>query len=227
MADAVTLQSMILECRRASNQETADESQALCTDAEIRRRLNSALRLVYTKLVRARGAQYFRASSSISTVAGTAEYALPAAMMQLVGVELLRSTSDRVPLTEIQEPERYEWENVTGAQEPARYQLRGQSIALLPTPASARTVNLYYVPSFVPLANLTDTFDGVCGWEEAAIWTVAAEMIQKDGEDPSYALSRAGQWSEEIDELAEQRDAARPMRVQRIRRQRRQDWWLR
>lgn len=219
MADTATLTAMILECRRLSNQETTDQANALCTDAEIAARLNRNLRSVYRELIAARGAQYYRSSSTITTVAGTEAYNLPATMLQLIGLELVLSSTQRYPLAELNEAERVMWSNVTG-QDPERYQIRGSTVALLPVPATVRTVNVYFVPSFIPLSAGADTFEGVLGFEELAIWRTVGEMLSKDESDPAYAMARAGEWVEHIRELADQRDAYRPGRVQRTRRQR-------
>lgn len=219
MADTATLTAMILECRRLANQETTDQANALCTDAEITSRLNRNLRAVYRELVAARGAQYYRSSATLSLVAGTASYALPATLMQLIGLELVLSASQVYPLTEITEAERVVYANIT-AQDPERYQLRGANVTLLPTPSTARTVNVYFVPSFVALASGSDTFEGVLGFEEMAIWATVGEMLAKDESDPSYALARVESWREHVRELADQRDAYRPLRIQRVRRQR-------
>lgn len=219
MADTATLTAMILECRRLANQETTDQANALCTDAEITARLNRNLRSVYRELIAARGAQYYRSSATLSLVGGTASYALPATLLQLIGLELVLSATQVYPLTEITEAERVIYENITG-QDPERYQLRGANVTLLPTPSTARTVNVYFVPSFVPLASGSDTFDGVLGFEEMAIWHTVGEMLAKDESDPSYALARVAEWREHVRELADQRDAYRPQRIQRVRRQR-------
>lgn len=223
MADAATLLQMRTECRRLANQETIDQANALCTDAEITSRLNRNLRTVYTRLVSARSAGYYRSLYTFSTVAGTEEYALPATFMSLLAVEVVQSTTYRYPLTEITEPERIEWRNVQSTA-PLRYQLRAGFIAILPVPRTVQTINLYHVPAYTALVADGDTFDGVVGFEEAAIWRTVAEMQAKDEQDPGYAMARIAEWDERIESMARERDASRPPRIMRTRKQRRAFW---
>lgn len=213
MADAVTLSAMIADCRRLSDQETIDQTQALCTDADITARLNRHLHMVYRELVAARGGSYYRKTYTFNTVAGTVEYAFPADFMQLLGVTLTINGEVRA-LADATEAEVPALESAR-MQYPERYQLRQGFLALLPTPTSGVSVKLTYVPSFVSLVVGTDTFEGVAGFEQMAVQGVVIEMLAKDQQDPSLAMAERDGWMKHIRSMAPRRDAARPMRIQR------------
>lgn len=215
MADAVALSVLRTKCRRLSNMETIDQANAFITDAELTERLNANLRTVYDLLVEARSAGFYRSVYSFSTVAGTQAYALPAAFMAILGARISPSTGQFYDLVDVTESEVTTYDPVTTGALPTRYQLRGANIALLPTPSSAFTVELAYLPAFVALVADGDTFDGVCGFEEAAVWRTVAEMLAKDQVDPSFALARAAEWDARIQKMAAARDVASPPRVER------------
>lgn len=212
MADAVALSVLRTKCRRLSNMETIDQANAFITDAELTERLNSNLRTVYEKLVDARGANFFRSVYTFNTVAGTTAYALPGAFLALLAVNMVPSVGQVVDLVEATESEA---SALITATLPTRYQLRGANIALLPTPSTVVSVSLVYVPAFTELAADGDTFDGVCGFEEAAIWRTVAEMLAKDQSDPSFAVGRAVEWDARIAKMADHRDIGGPPRVER------------
>ena len=218
MADTATLANMRGRVRRAAHMETSDQANAFVTDAEINAALNAQLRVVYGKLVDARGASFFRALWSFYTVAGTTEYALPAAFHQLLGVGLVEAVGVTA-LVEAQESELAALDSMSDIR-PQRYHLRGAYLALLPTPSSAMPVRVPYVPAFTPLAADSDTFDGVAGFEERAIWAVVAELVAKDQRDPSFAMAQVTQWDEIISGSAPNRDAGGPPRINRRYRQR-------
>ncbi len=226
MADTATLTSMIARCRRLSNQETLDQANALCTDAEITDHLNHELRQVYNALVAARGGNYYRTSTSFSTVAGTEAYNLPAGFYQLLLCVVTAGAGNRFSVPEMTDAEAYDYETGLGvvrSQYPERYQLRAGTIAFAPIPSSVVSVTLIYVPAYTALAAGGDTFDGVGGFEEAAVWRVVANMVTKDELDPSFAIGKAQEWDAQIKALAGDRDANRPQRIQRTRRHR--DGW--
>ena len=55
------------------------------------------------------------------------------------------------------------------------------SITFIPTPSGAYQVTLNYVPTPTYLVNSTDTFDGVCGFEEIPVLSAAIKLLHKQG----------------------------------------------
>ena len=223
MSDSVTMASMVAEVRRLGGFETLDQANAFATDAEIESRINRNGRRVYNALVKARGANYFRTqmSPAITTSAGTSAYNLPAAFLQLLEVSLDRGGGRYEPLLEYTRPERHGYEDADFAGSGSfRYQLQAGKLNLVPAPRGTHTIEVWYVPAYTNITG-TQTFDGISGFEEWAIWLTVADLKHKDQDDPSYALSQAAWWESEVQALARQRDAANPPRVARTRRLRR------
>lgn len=223
MADSVSMTDMIADVRRLGGFETLDQANAFATDAEIESRLNRNLRRVYNALVKARGANYFRTqmSPAITTSSGTSAYALPAAFLQLLEVSLDRGSDILEPIYEYTRAERHSYEELdTGYGGSFRYQLQAGNLNFVPMPRGTHTIQVWYVPAFTSITG-AQTFDGVSGFEEWAVWLTVADLKHKDQDDPSYALGQAAWWESEVQSMARQRDAAFPARVQRTRRLRR------
>jgi hypothetical protein len=68
-------------------------------------------------------------------------------------------------------------------------------------------ITLWYVPAPTRLASGSDTFDGVSGWEEYAIWRAAAYCLAKEESDPSFALNMLAGLKKRIENLAVKRNA--------------------
>lgn len=84
------------------------------------------------------------------------------------------------------------------------------SIELVPTPSQGSYVRFRYVPSFQPLVNLTDVFDGIAGFYDAATTWAAILMRRKDDLETS-ALD--GDWQQHllrITSVARRRDRSSP-----------------
>lgn len=228
MTDAVRLDTMVASVRQRANQEAVDESTAFCTDNEITKLLNYFLRRVYSRLVRARGAGYYRAFTNLTITNGTSLYSLAAQVLEIISVSLVLSGTDKQPIYPYTEAERHAYDLAGGWDrgQPVAYQLQGNNMNFIPTPSGGYTVRVNYVPAFTDLAADGDTFDGVIGFEDAAIWETVAALKDKDEADPSYALMQAKFMYEEIEALKDSRDNTAPARVQRIRRARRNGRWF-
>lgn len=223
MADTITMTEFIAKVRHLGGFETVDEANAFITDANIEERGNANLRKVYLALVRARGHEYFRAYEDITTVSGSSTYALNADMLEILSVS--RQVGDEwEPLLDFNESERHDYDDWSSSRygDPIRFQLRGDNIELQPTPRTAQTIRVSYVPSFLPITKGGgETFDGVAGFEEWAVWDTVAEFQAKDSADWSLSMAKAKWWSDEVEGMAGKRNAGMPKRIQRIRHLRR------
>lgn len=230
MADSVNMTQFIAEVRRLGEFETLDEENSFATDDEIESRGNRNLRKVFLALVRARGANYFRTFEDKTTTAGSSSVALPTPMMQLLGVSRRVTSSQWETLLDFNDSERDGGDYladlgfVVGPS--MRYQLRGSNLEIVPTPTSVETLRIHYVPGFTPITKAGgETFDGVAGFEEWAIWETVGELLHKDGRDPSFARDKAQWWEREVESMGRQRDASGPRRVSRVRDRRRFGRW--
>lgn len=230
MSAAVRLDAMLLLGRQRANQETLDQSQALVTDAEATTILNYHLQHVYRALVKSRRGYYRKLPpQTIATVNGTSGYALAADLLEVISVDWNFSLNEVVPIAEYTEAERNRFRVVPGwyRNQPVAYQLQGQNINFIPTPQGAQSVTVNYVPVFVPLDVTVPagTFDGVAGFEDYAIWKLAAFMAQQDEDEQktAYCEQQANVMLEEIKSMAKNRTGMAP-RVQRVRRFRKLGW---
>ena len=215
MARSRALSEMVDEAYRLTDTEGEEDRHPR---PEVIRWVNKGLLELYDLLVEARGRDYYRASASITLVAGTVDYPLPSDFYKLVS--LRNETGGALqPYDPAQDAELRDG-SIQYSASPRYYQLRGANVTMLPTPGSG-TVVVDYVPAFADLTTETATFDGVSGWEDyASLW--AAKRIATKNED--YELvgvlsQEMAALGERIAKLAPKRDAGAPRRVRDVRSQ--------
>jgi hypothetical protein len=189
------------------------ENSLFVSDSELTDRINAAQRMVYRKIVKAYGDNYFGTSTNIATVSGTAAYALPTNFMKLgsYGVWWIPGTGQNVRLSRYtpneslaQMPSQgWTWYPYGTQRSNVRYDLYGKQLRFMPTPLGAYTITVHYIPYPTPLAADGDTLDTLGGFEEAVIWDAVATCLQKQESDPSYANSMV---QRELQDLAENID---------------------
>lgn len=227
MSDAVSLLTMRTEVRRRANQETSDQANALITDAEINSLLNYFLKRVYNKLASASEQNYYRSQTTLVTSANQSLYPLLVQFMRLISVSFQLGPSDKIPIYPYLESERHLydylgwWDRIN----PVSYQLQGSNINFIPLPQGNYNILINFIPTYTPLVLDADTFDGISGFEEAAIWEAVAACNNKDETDPGYAVAQAARMWDEINAYGRQRDMNAPVRTQRVRKVRRYGWF--
>lgn len=174
------------------------------TNSEIDEYINQSLAELYDRLVGARGMEYYAAEQVITTVGGTERYALPATHYETLYVELEYNGS-RYRLGSYSLHERAQlldtaFTGQTGV--PRAFRVIAGDLSLLPVPGSTYTVRHMYAPACARLVNDGDTFDGVNGWEEYAIWRAVAYVRGKEDLDVSIAVAYVDRLGKRIDELA-------------------------
>jgi hypothetical protein len=176
---------------------------------EVQGYINESVADFHDFLIGAWGADYFETDYSLTTSAGTTLYPLPADFYQLLRVEVNSGTS-RTECLPAQRGERA-WLRDTQtrhSQYPTRYAVRGSQLELLPSPASAYSVTLEYVPCSARLTNDASTIDGVNGWDEWVVDDVARKMALKDGDNAfvDRMLQDMGRIEARIRAMAPKRD---------------------
>ncbi len=220
MADTISMVEFIAKVRHLGGFETTDEANAFITDANIEERGNANLRKVYLALARARGHEYYRSHVDITTVDGSSTYFLNANVLELLGVDRQSRSGEWVPILDFNESERRN--SVTLRDGPWRFQLRGNNIEIQPTPRVVQELRLYFVPNFTPITkSLGNSFDGIAGFEEWALWETVAEFQAKDSADWTLSMTKAKWWENEVESMASKRNAGMPRRVHRMRASRR------
>lgn len=219
MAKLVTLETMISDVRLYADQRGADvATDGFVTDAEITRLLNLELAELTDLLISAQEQDYYLSESTISIVAGTSLYNLPATFYQLKSVTL-EWGSQRFelvpPLNSVKGRKRMQNQLVWSEYSQKAYRLRNAQIEFLPTPQSAVTARLQFIPAFTDLVAL-GTFDGVNGWEKLATLKVAMFILnieQRTNEAaalmPEYEATRS-----RIEAMADDRAADDPIQIE-------------
>jgi hypothetical protein len=214
VASSVTLTSLIASVRRRANIEN---QTAFIPDAEITEYLNAGLAALYDMLVQAGAQPWYRNSYTITTTGNTTAYDLPADFyeMQSVDVQLGNGGIPTISARPYMEFERNRYKYYPGwlYGTPVYYRLQGSTINFIPAPGSTYNVTLNYYPVFPKLASGSDSFDGVNGWEEYAIWKATADCKAKLEEDPSYALGAMAKLEQKIQSMSEQRDTGAAERM--------------
>lgn len=222
MALAVSLATM----RTIARQRAGMENSTFITDSELDNLINASLRRLYNLLVDARGQGYYKAQTSFNTSNGQEAYGLPADFYQLVSVDAVLGTMTLTvhPYME-EERNRYLIPYAWGTGLPLYYRLMAGNIRFIPQPTGIYQITLGYIPAPTVLTSGSDSFDGIAGWEDFAIWDVVAMMLAKEESDPSFAIGQREMMRAEIQGLAPNRDAGQPERVQDTTTGRFGPWW--
>lgn len=222
MARSRTLQNLLLDVRRRTNQENS----TFVTDLELTEYLNQALAELWGRLVLNQGAPHYRSETSISVVSGTALYALPAdfwTMQEVTGT--VNSLVGTIPPFSTTEHAVLSNGSALLPFGSVRYRIQADNIEFRPSTESF-TATLYYSPCQPRLTGTFDangaltasssTFDGFNGYELAAIYDACAQVCAKEETDPSFFLAQRDRIYARIDALAAHRDMQNPERVQDV-----------
>ncbi len=220
MAQTVSLATLRSEVRL----QTDSVGDAHLTDAEINGWINKGLRVLYGKII-ACDEDFYLTTSSISTTAGTLEYALPSDFRAVRGVDVSEA-GQTITLRSYAFEERSRRSILatsSGGFRP-RYRIARNGVTgsaariLFDIDPGTRTYSLHYVPVPPALTVDADTVDGVLGFEDYAIAYAAARVRRKRDEDPSAELGEMARVEAEVASLAKQRHLdgqERPARVRR------------
>ncbi len=181
MARTVTLTTMIARVREETDQEydAAIVSAPFISNAFITDKLNEGIAEIWQALVTV-DPNRAHTTSTITTVIGTEEYALPAGFQSVRGLDYPVSRGRTATVYPYAFEERNElqapWSTVGGDAAPFRYHVsrNGVSgsaarISFRPVPTSVATVTIHYVAVPAALSAGADTFDGIIGLEGYAV----------------------------------------------------------
>lgn len=190
--------------RNVTVQQIVDEVQVLiedplhkvATETQYVSRVSRTNARLYAMYVEAEPDR-FRTEATITALASTATYALPAAWLSTIGIDYA-SGNERRELRRLQEEERNDYIGQTGTSEAFRL-VGSTNITLYPTPTVGQTYTHIYIPcapdltvAIAPaLTALTNTIDCRNGHEEYIEWCVARDLLKAKNE-------YAGQWDADI-----------------------------
>lgn len=207
MARTATLTVLIADTRKAADME----GSTFVSDSEITRYLNQSATELYDLLVE-KSADYYVTSGTVSVVAGTSTYALPASFYKLLSAEVPLGGEMSYIMQPFAWAHRHLYGEAGWGCGPVAYQLRGGNITFVPEPDAAYTVTVWYIPAFTDLSAGSDTLDGVNGWEEYVTLDAAIKCLRKEESDVSLLMAQKEMLRERIIRNAH-RDQGEPHRI--------------
>ena len=180
--------------------------------------VNGCIAEWYDAMIAARGHEWFAVDSTLSIVAGTATYTLPADFYQLLSARLEWDATNKEELEPVGVRNRTDYDMVTtfSRWSPKAYRLRGtqsgglRTFELFPTPptgSSAVTCKIRYIPICALLTDDTTTFDDANNYSEL-VALKAAIKYRTIAEKPLGNLSQLyAECAARLSALADQRNA--------------------
>jgi len=183
-------------------------------DTELDSMINTNIRKLYDKLVTAYGEEYFSRSTDFSTVSGTDSYSLAAKgisnFLKLRGVDLVLASDYIRPIERFGFKNRNRWLGSSywdrNNWRSILYRLMGGNLIFRPIPLGVYTVRVWDIPAFTSLSAVTDTFDGINGWEDLVILRTAKTMLDKEESDVSTLMDEIQMEEQRLDSVIANRD---------------------
>lgn len=98
-----------------------------------------------------------------------------------------------------------------------KYKWIGSSIKIIPGDQAAGTYRCWYIPDFVDLSNDNSTLSSdLDRWKEYIIADVAIKCLVKEESDPSAIMAEKAELERRVLNMAQNRDAGAPERVQDV-----------
>jgi hypothetical protein len=163
------------------------------SDTEIIGRINDSYCELYDELVGAYE-NYYVSTINFNIQAGTSLYSLPADFYKLIGVDFQVNNDAYITLRPYNEAER----NIT-----------------LTTNVNIPNgvIRLRYVPAPQVFSAMTDTFDGVAGWDRLVALATAIDMLDAEESNTAALTRKYGRMLQRIRDMANPRDSGFPSTV--------------
>lgn len=178
--------------------------------------INRGYAALYRLLSLAVPDQRYLATTTITTSSGTTTYALPADFDHLVSLDL-SAYGAKVWLQDFDLSEEAALTSPNGGYSgvPFTYRLRGENVELLPSPTSAFTVTLWYIPNASTLANDADEIDTISRLDEFVV-AYAARLVgirDKNWDLVNACKQLMDEMRDDIQTIGRSRDKNSPSRV--------------
>lgn len=183
--------------------------------------INLAGAELWDMLIAARGHDYHLKDppGTLSVVAGTSQYSLPADFYELRKIVLKWSTNDVEEVKDISHlGDRVDLINFrTWAPWASKaFRVLESKVEILPTPTSAVAGELWYIPPWKDLVADSDTFDGVNGWDKLIALRAAIELRIIDKLPAGDLQGLFAEQKQRVEEMASERQAAAPKTVRDV-----------
>lgn len=174
------------------------------TDAVLNEIINDAVYEGWDVIV-GKWLDYFTTTASIAVIAGTSSYAVPTLFYKL----RLLEHSDQEKLEPIALEDRHHFHGQTGR--PRRYMPVNRLLYVFPTPSTAETLTLWYIPIKAELTADGDTLTFDVPIELKYILAIAwRDVLDRQNLDPSPALQKMAQYEAKLRTAADAVDATEP-----------------
>lgn len=204
----------LLQLKTQARQRADMERSQFVSDSELTAYINASIAELHDILIQSYGTDYFVLPYTFSTVAGTADYALPASFYKLHGVDAKISTSDYISIQRFNFNERNRFDipvvwNLSGIPL-ARYRLVGNNINFSPVPDQSVDIRLWYSPVATKLVSDSDTLSDLNQYAEYVIVDAAIKMLQKEESDVTVLMAQKQMLIQRITVASQNRDVGQP-----------------
>lgn len=189
MARNVTVQSIVDRARIHADQR----GSGFIRDSELLLLFNEVYCELYDELVGSYE-NYFMSTAPVTLVAGTTFYNLPSDFYKLLGMDYKVNNDTYITLYNFNEIDR----NNTFV-----------SSSSIP----AGELRLRYIPAPTVFTSLTQSFDGVAGWDRLLSLLLAIDMLDAEETDSSPLYRKYQRTLQRVTAMAAPRDAGMPARV--------------
>lgn len=189
MARSVTLQNIVDRARIHADLR----GSAFINDTEALAMLNEVWPELYDELVMSYE-NYYQTTSTINIAPGTSLYSLPSDFYKLIGVDFQVNNGAYITLKPFMESE------------------RNQSLTTN-TNLPSGVIRLRYVPAPTTFTALSQTIDGVAGWDRLLSLLLAMDMLDAEESDSTAIARKYARTLDRIKSAAAPRDTGFPARV--------------
>lgn len=199
------------------------------TTSQLDNWINLAIAELRDALIQEFGDDYYATVTTAQSVSvGTDRYPLPADFYKAFGVDVSFDNGVRwrtIDRFEFADRNLLSQSSAWSLQQLPRYRLLGSNVMFTPAPDnSAWKYRIWYAPTITRLAQSSDVFDFVHGWDDWVACRVAIRMLQKEESDSSALERDLGIIAQRIGAAVRFRDSGAPKRVQDTARRSTRSW---
>lgn len=210
MARQFTVSELATKIRTRGDYENSD----FITDAILIDFIDSAHTEVYDLLV-TKWEDYYTIEATFSTTSDSDAYALPSDFYKLMGLDINHGgTWNRLFRYNLHARNSHQDGLYNYQGNTYLYRIQGNTVKFIPTPDTTESMRMLYIPSADKLTTLTDTIDGINGWEELVV-LFALRRCQVREETSTVAVDKEiDRQVERLEVAADARDAGEPESLQ-------------
>lgn len=163
----------------------------------ITRQINQSIQRFREKLSIEGASHYLTAATGTLSTGPTSPYQFQTLDLSAASPAIVRVFSvditvngEVITLKHVPFEEREKYGSATSNAVPVAWAAFGTSqLAIMPPPNATYAYTVWYLPVLSDLSNMSDTFDGVSGWEEFIVWDVCTRVIVRDQYPNAFAMA--------------------------------------